>query len=299
MPSRFSAILAAVLLTAAPVQASTFVNVFNFSWTGTWSFSGSGSPDAAGLWGITASSEFINPYPDLSERFDPANGAFRVEGRVDIIGDVGSGFSRNEVIGLSLNVISADVRSSDVPAPDYRIQSYSLLKENLRIGIMNGSIVEDSFGIRGVDLTAFRLMQKIDPSDPTQKFEQIFGCPTINDGCGGATYVPPLPAYDSGNPVPPSAPFSTYGVVVLTDGRSDPCCGARSNALRFFYETPEQALASFQFSWDRENSYTLTGPAPEGLPQVPLPAGLPLLLGALAGLGLATRRVRGAAASQG
>jgi hypothetical protein len=290
MSTRLSLVLAAAFLTAAPAQASTYVSVFNFSWTGTWSYTGDGSPNSDGLWGITASSEFINPYPDDSIRFDPANGAYRVEGRVDIVGDLGSSFTGANVIGLTLDVISTD---------DYRIRSYSIARDDLRLGIMSGSIVEDSLGNRSAELSAFRLMQRVDPNDPTQKFEEIFGCPTILEGCGTGFFQTPFPAFESGNPVPPSGLGSQYGVVLLTDGRSDPCCGARSNALRFYYETPEQALASFRLTWDRDKSYTLEGPVPEGLPSpIPLPAGLPLLLGALGLLGLTRMRRRGAPPSQ-
>lgn len=290
-PTRLSLVLATAFLTAAPAQASTYVSVFNFSWTGTWSFSGDGSPDADGLWGITASSEFINLYeddPTATEKFDPAKGAYRVEGRVDIIGGLGSSFTGADVIGLSLEVISTD---------NYRIASYSIAKDDLRIGIMNGTIVDDGLGNGSAELTAFRLMQRVDPGDPTQKFEQIFGCPTIQEGCGTGSYMTPMPSYGSGNPVPPSGFVSSYGVVVLTDGRRDPCCAARVNTLRFHYETPELALASFRLTWDRDNSYTLEGPPPEGLPSpIPLPAALPLLLGALGFLGLAAGR-RGRASS--
>lgn len=67
------------------------------------------------------------------------------------------------------------------------------------------------------------------------------------------------------------------------DGRSDPCCGARSNALRFFYPTVADALASYRLTLDRDASYFIDD-IPDGLPApVPLPAGFPLLLG---GLGL-------------
>lgn len=290
MRTHLSLILASALLTAVPAQAATYVSVFNFSWTGTWSFTGDGSPNADGLWGITASSEFINPYPDASIRFDPANGAYRVEGRVDIVGTSGSSFTRNDVIALTLDVISTDLSSLEVAPPSYRIASYSIAKDDLRLGIMSGSIVEDSLGGRSAELTAFRLMQEAVPGDPNKKFEQIFGCPTIQEGCGGSSYQQPFVAYDSGNPVPPSGAITNYGVVVLTDGRSDPCCGARSNALRFYYETPEQALASFRLTWDRDKSYTLPDDVPDGLPApVPLPASLPLLLVALGALGIGAR----------
>jgi hypothetical protein len=109
--------------------------------------------------------------------------------------------------------------------------------------------------------------------------------------------VTPFPAYTSGNPLPPSGLSASYGVVVLTDGRSDPCCGARSNALRFYYETTEQAVASFRLTYD--GRYVLEGPTPEGLPSIPLPGGLPLLLGAMGVLGLAARRAHGATEKQG
>lgn len=289
MLTRFSLVIATAVLTATQAPAATFVSVFDFSWTGTWYRTGDGSPNSDGLWGITASSEFINPYPDASVRFDPVNGAYRVEGRVDIAGTLGS-FTGADVIALNLDVISTN---------DYRIASYSIAKEDLRVGIMSGSIVEDpvTFG-RRAELTALRMMQRVDPTDPTQKFEQIFGCSTIGEGCVTSSYLTPFPAYGSGNPVPPSS-VNSYAVVSLTDGRSDPCCGARSNALRFFYETPEQALASFRLTWNRDASYTLPGDAPEGLPApVPLPAALPLMLGALGFLGVAARRRRNAAPTQ-
>jgi hypothetical protein len=230
--SALRGIAAAFILTASSTaHAATFVSVFNFSWTGTWSFSGDGSPEADGLWGVTASSEFINPFPDASEKFDPANGAYRVEGRVDIVGGPGSSFTGKDVIALNLDVISVDVRSAEANPPSYKFASYSLSRDDMRLGIMEGNIVSSGPGITA-ELTAFRLMQRADPTDPTKKFEQIFGCPTILEGCGSALYSPPLVSYPSGDPVRPSGFGSTYGVVVLTDGRSDACCGARTNALR-------------------------------------------------------------------
>ena len=290
--SALRGIAAALILTSASTaSAATFVSVFDFSWTGTWSFSGDGSPEADGLWGVTASSEFINPFPDASEKFDPANGAYRVEGRVDIVGGPGSSFTGKDVIALNLEVISVDVRSADPNPPSYRIASYSFSRDDMRLGIMNGNIVSGTEIT--AELTAFRLMQRIDPSDPTQKFEQIFGCPTVLEGCGSGLYLTPVPAYVSGNPVRPSGPSSAYGVVVLTDGRSDPCWGARSNTLRFYYETPEQALASFRLTLNRDESYFLDGPLPEGLPSpIPLPASLPLLLGGIGLLGWVGARRR-------
>lgn len=290
MLTRLSLVIATAVLTATQAPAATFVSVFDFSWTGTWYRTGDGSPNPDGLWGITASSEFINPYPDASVRFDPVNGAYRVEGRVDIAGTLGS-FTGADVIALTLDVISTN---------DYRIASYSIAKEDLRLGNMSGSIVEDPVTFsRRAELTALRLSKKLDPTDSTQKFEPFFGCRTIVQGeCGPESYSVPVPPFDSGNPVPPSS-FNSYGVVSLGDGRSDPCCGARSNALRFFYETPEQALASFRLTWNRDASYTLPGDAPEGLPApIPLPAALPLLLGALGFLGVAARRRRNAAPTQ-
>lgn len=274
MSNLVPALLAAALLFAAPVRAATFVSVFNFSWSGT--------PGTGGPWGITASSEFINPYPDYSVLFDPIDGNYRVEGRVDIVGSPGESFDRQDVIALNLDVITNG----------YRIASYSIAKDDLRVGIMSGSIVAQGAEYIA-ELTAFRLMQTVDPNNPDLKFEQIFGCPTIQEGCGSSVYIPPVPAYVSGNPVPPPSLDDYYGVVVLTDGRSDPCCGARSNALRFYYETPEAALASFRMTFDRESSYSLDGPLPEGLPNpVPVPGTLPLLLGAVGAFGFASRRGR-------
>jgi hypothetical protein len=265
---RISAIAAVALLAAAPAHASTFVSVFNFGWSGA---SGPGGP-----WGITASSEFINPFPDASVKFDPINGEYRVEGRVDIAKSPGDSFTRADVIALNFDVITNG----------YRIASYSFAKDDLRIGIMSGSIIDMGEAGFIAELTAFRLMQ---PN--AGPFEQVFGCPTINDGCGTALWLTPLPAYESGNPVPPNG-SSPYGVVVLTDGRSDPCCAARGNTLRFYYLTPEEALASFRLTFDREKSYFLDD-VPEGLPApIPLPAALPMLMGAVGALGLASRRSR-------
>lgn len=279
MTNLFPVLLAAALLFVTPARAATFVSVFNFSWSGT--------PGSGGPWGITASSEFINPYPDDSVLFDPINGTYRVEGRVDIVGGPGESFDRQDVIALNLDVITNG----------YRIASYSIAKEDLRVGIMSGSIVEQEVGGYIAQLTAFRLMQTVDPNNPDLKFEQIFGCPTIQEGCGSAAYVPPFSEYGSGNPVPPSGPNDYYGVVVLTDGRSDPCCGARANALRFYYETPDAALASFRMTWDRDKSYYLDDPVPEGLPNpVPVPGTLPLLLAAVGALGFASRRGRASVA---
>jgi hypothetical protein len=269
----FAALGALAFAGAAPAQASTFVSVFNFSW--------SGSVGAAGIWGITASSEFIDPFPDDDPRFDQVNVAYSVSGRVDIVGTLGSTFTREDVISLNL----------DVMTNGYRIASYSIAKDDLRIGVMSGTIVETPLGDRTAELSAFRLMQRQDPTDPLQKFEQIFGCPTIQDTCGAASFVTPVPAYDSGNPIPPNGLSASYGVVVLTDGRSDPCCGARSNALRFYYETVGDALASYRLNWNRDLSYPLPDPIPEGLPApVPLPAALPMLIGAIGALGIVSRR---------
>jgi hypothetical protein len=264
------------VMAAMPVQAATFVSVFKFSW--------SGSVGAAGAWGITASSEFIDPYPDDDPRFDQANVAYSITGRVDIVGTPGSSFTRENVIALNL----------DVETNGYRLASYSIAKDDLRIGIMSGSIVTDPVTTAiTAELSAFRLMQKVDPADPLQKFEQIFGCPTIQADCGAGVFVTPVPPYASGNPVPPLGPSASYGLVVLTDGRSDPCCGARSNALRFYYETVDAALASYRLNFDRDNSYYIDDGIPGGLPTpVPLPAGLPLLLGALGALAIAKRRAR-------
>ena len=274
MPAKVPvAVVALALLGAAPVQAATFVSVFDFNW--------SGSLFAGGPWGITASSEFINPYPNDMPRFDHVGVNVTVEGRVDIVGTVGSTFSRGDVIALNL----------EVKSNGYRIASYSIAKDDLRVGVMSGSIVEDSLGSRTAELSAFRLMQRSDPSDPAKKFEQIFGCPTITADCGAAVWQTPVPAYLSGNPTPPDGLSAQYGVVVLTDGRADPCCGARSNTLRFYYETVDEALASYRLTWNREKSYTLDDEVPGGLPTpVPLPAGLPMLIGALGMLGVVVRR---------
>ncbi len=245
------------------VQAATFSN-FNLDWSASFSTSN--------LIGVYVSSPDVTNLGD--QAFDIQNFSMNVSGTLTVLGGVGDSFTSADVGGLNLNVTSSSAKF----AP------FTIDLSNVQLGLIEGTIVQDTLNpllVRG-QLTRWFLTAE----DPSSPFRLQFGCFSTN--CNSTSSVfnnPPI-----GRHLLNGAAQGTIGApLVITDGTSDACCGARANAAIFYYDNQQSLLDSISLQ-GREFDSDQT---PVGLPSpVPLPAGLPLLLVALMPLAFVARRAR-------